>query len=103
MYFESATKLGLRQSALASALECEGFVQHTGGGAQQGLALLGSQRTERGERRQMGAVQNIVTPAAADTGHNVLIAEVGRETTPRSTSPDKFGELFASRFGPEPF
>jgi hypothetical protein len=67
MYFESAAKLGLRQSALASALEFECFIQHSGSGAQQGFALLGSQRAERGEGRQMGAVQNVVTPAASDT------------------------------------
>jgi hypothetical protein len=50
----------------------------------------------------MGAVQDIVTPASANTRHHVLIAEVRGEMTLRSTGADKFSKLFASGFWPKP-
>ena len=51
----------------------------------------------------MGAVQDVVAPAAADARHDVLIAKVGRQTTLRRTGANEPGELFAPPVpGPSP-
>ena len=47
-------------------------------------------------------MQDVVTPAAADPRHEALIAEVGRELTPRLARADEHGELVAARFRTEP-
>jgi predicted flavoprotein YhiN len=97
--FEATTQLGFRQTPLAHAFEFEGSSENIIDGLLQRLALLKAQRVERSEWRKFGPVQYVVTPSAADTRQNVLITQVGGESTPRVAREDNFAKRLTSRLG----